>query len=193
MRFFFAAMIFLAAHSVSAQVYIPKFDIQGHRGARGLKPENTIPAFMFALDSGATTLEMDLAITKDGQVIVSHEPWMSAAICLDPSGMEIKEKEEKKFNIFKMTYEQVKSWDCGSKKNVRFPEQENFSAVKPLLRDVIVTAENHIKNYSHYEVDYNLEINSSARSRTFWSLRLTPIMSGTITIGTHGRSRIRTS
>jgi len=74
---------------------IPKFDVQGHRGARGLMPENTIPAFLLALDSGVTTLEMDLAITKDKQVIVSHEPWMSAAYCLNPSGQGIKEKDEK--------------------------------------------------------------------------------------------------
>src|SRR5258708_36076366 len=93
---------------------IPKFDVQGHRGARGLMPENTIPAFLLALDSGVTTLEMDLAITKDKQVVVSHEPWMSAAYCLDPAGKEIKEKDEKKYNIFQMGYEQLKLWDCGS-------------------------------------------------------------------------------
>src|ERR1043165_10012729 len=62
--------------------YIPKFDVQGHRGARGLKPENTIPAFLLALDSGVTTLEMDVVITKDKQVVLSHDPWMSADICL---------------------------------------------------------------------------------------------------------------
>ncbi len=75
----------LIATAAFAQ-YIPKFDIQGHRGARGLRPENTIPAFLMALDSGVTTLELDIAITKDKQIIVSHEPWMSAAICLDSAG-----------------------------------------------------------------------------------------------------------
>src|SRR5687767_6954647 len=91
--------------------YIPRFDIQGHRGARGLRPENTIPAFIMALDSGVTTIELDVAITKDKQVIVSHEPWMSSAICLDSAGRAINEKEEKKFNIYQMTFEQVQLFD----------------------------------------------------------------------------------
>lgn len=145
---------------VRGQAYIPKFDVQGHRGARGLMPENTIPAFLLALDSGVTTLEMDLAITKDKQVIVSHEPWMSAAFCLDSLGNTIKEKDEKKFNIYKMTYAQVRKFDCGTKVNDRFPEQQKMKVEKPLLRDVILTVEKHIKNKTRYEVDYNIEIKS---------------------------------
>jgi glycerophosphoryl diester phosphodiesterase len=144
-----------------AQTFVPKFDVQGHRGARGLMPENTIPAFLLALDSGVTTLEMDLAITKDRQVIVSHEAWMSAAYCLDPSGKEIKEKDEKKYNIYQMTYDEVKEWDCGSKGNLNFPEQKKMKVSKPLLADVIVGVENHIKNFTRYEVDYNVEIKST--------------------------------
>src|SRR5882724_7220522 len=140
---------------------IPKFDVQGHRGARGLMPENTIPAFLLALDSGVTTLEMDLAITKDRQVIVSHEPWMSAAYCLDPSGKEIKERDEKRYNISQMAYEQVKLWDCGSKGNKDFRDQKKLKIAKPLLADVIVAVENHIKNFTKYEVDYNVEIKST--------------------------------
>ncbi len=146
--------------SLSAQVYIPKFDIQGHRGARGLKPENTIPAFLTALDSGVTTLELDVVITKDKVVIVSHEPWMSAGICSDPSGKPVSEKEEKKYNIYKMTYGQVKQFDCGTRGNTRFPEQEKMAVSKPLLSEIIIAAENHIKNFTRYEVDYNIEIKS---------------------------------
>ena len=144
-----------------AQTFTPKFDVQGHRGARGLMPENTIPAFLLALDSGVATLEMDLAITKDRQVIVSHDPWMSAAFCLDPSGNEIKEKDENKYNIFQMSYDQVKGWDCGLKGNSNFPEQKKIKVSKPLLADVIVATENHIKNFTKYEVDYNIEIKST--------------------------------
>jgi glycerophosphoryl diester phosphodiesterase len=144
----------------SAQIYIPKFDLEGHRGARGLRPENTIPAFLLALDSGVTTLELDLAVTKDKQIIVSHEPWMSAAICLKPDGTSFKEKDEKKFNIFQMTYDDVKKFDCGSKGNEKFPEQLKMKISKPLLSDVIVAIEDHIKSYTQYEVDYNIEIKS---------------------------------
>ncbi len=145
---------------VQAQAYIPKFDVQGHRGARGLMPENTIPAFLLALDSGVTTLEMDLAITADRQIVVSHEPWMSASICLDSAGNEIREKDEKRFNIFKMTYAEVQQFDCGSKAHERFPEQQKMVVAKPLLLDVILTTERYIKNKTLYEVDYNIEIKS---------------------------------
>ena len=165
---FIAFFVFIVLISVQSQpnsqpkpLYIPKFDLQGHRGARGLKPENTIPAFLVALDSGVTTIEMDVAVTKDKQIIVSHEPWMSADICLNEDGSVITKKDEKKFNIYQMNYETVKGFDCGSKGNSKFPEQEKFKTSKPLLSDVIVAVENHIKNYSLYEVDYNIEIKSS--------------------------------
>jgi glycerophosphoryl diester phosphodiesterase len=147
--------------TASIAQYIPRFDIQGHRGARGLRPENSIPAFIMALDSGVTTIELDVAITKDKQVIVSHEPWISSAICLDSAGRAINEKEEKKFNIYQMTYEQVQLFDCGSIGNSNFPQQEKLKTSKPLLREVIVAVENHIKSYATYEVDYNIEIKSS--------------------------------
>lgn len=149
---------------LQAQTYIPKFDIQGHRGARGLMPENTIPAFLLALDSGVTTIELDLAVTKDKKLVVSHEPWMTAAICTNPEGNFIDEKSERKFNLYKMTYEEVEQWDCGMKGNVRFPEQRKVSTHKPLLSEVIVAVENHIKNYTRYEVDYNIEIKSEPES-----------------------------
>lgn len=141
--------------------YIPKFDLQGHRGARGLKPENTIPAFITALEFGVTTIELDVVITKDKQVIVSHEPFMSPSICVDSTGQLF--SDEKRFNIYKLTYEETKRFDCGSKGNDRFPEQLKESAQKPLLKDVIVAVENHIKNKTAYEVDYNIEIKSSVR------------------------------
>ncbi|MEI9919730.1 MAG: glycerophosphodiester phosphodiesterase family protein [Bacteroidota bacterium] len=144
--------------SSSAQVYNPKFDVQGHRGARGLMPENTIPAFMYALDLGVTTLEMDLAVTKDKQLVVSHEGWMSAATVLDSLGKVIKEKDEKKHNIYKMNYTDVAKYDAGSKTNEQFPEQKKMKVSKPLLKDVIINIENYIKGHAMYEVDYNIEI-----------------------------------
>jgi glycerophosphoryl diester phosphodiesterase len=141
--------------------YIPKFDVQGHRGARGLMAENTIPAFLLALDFGVTTLELDVAVTKDKQVVVSHEPWISTSICFDTAGNVISTKEEKKFNIYQLTYEEVKKFDCGSKPNKDFPKQEKMELSKPLLSDVFAAVENRIKSYASYEVDYNIEIKSS--------------------------------
>ena len=159
-RFFFGAIFFIGLIPFSNGQYIPKFDVQGHRGARGLQPENTIPAFVAALNEGVTTVEMDLAITRDRQVILSHEPWMAAEFCLDSLGNAIPKKEEMKHNIFQMTYAQVKKYDCGSKGNERFPNQIKTRQVKPVLTEVIVAIENHIKNFTKYEVDYNIEIKS---------------------------------
>jgi glycerophosphoryl diester phosphodiesterase len=144
--------------TVSAQ-YIPKFDVQGHRGARGLKPENTIPAFIIALNYGVTTVELDVVITKDKQVVVSHEPWISGIICTKADSTPIA-PGDKSFNIYQMEYKDVALFDCGLKVNPRFPEQEKMSVHKPLLRDVIIAVEDHIKSYSQYEVDYNIEIKS---------------------------------
>lgn len=159
-RYFLILFFSLINVGLQAQAYIPKFDVQGHRGARGLMPENTIPAFLLALDSGVTTIELDLAVTKDKKLVVSHEPWMTASICTDPEGDFIDEKSERKFNLYKMTYDEVKQWDCGMKGNERFPQQQRMSVHKPLLSDVIVAVENHIKSYTRYEVDYNIEIKS---------------------------------
>lgn len=157
---FYLCMV-LTFYQGNAQSYIPKFDIQGHRGARGLMPENSIPAFLLALDSGVNTLELDLVITKDNQIVVSHEPWMSPSICLTPTGDTLLAKAEQKYNIYKMTYAEVQQWDCGSLGNKGFPEQKKMKVSKPLLKEVIVAAENHIKSFTRYEVDYNLEIKTS--------------------------------
>ena len=85
---------------------------------------------------------------------------MSAAICLDSTGTAITEKNEKKYNIYQMTYDEVKLFDCGSKGNEKFPEQQKMRVAKPLLGDVIAAVETQIKNLNSYEVDYNVEIKS---------------------------------
>ncbi|MEO8473333.1 MAG: glycerophosphodiester phosphodiesterase [Chryseolinea sp.] len=162
-RFFTIAILSCCSYSLFSQ-YIPKFDIQGHRGARGLMPENTLPAFLMALDSGVTTLELDVVITKDKQVVVSHDPFMSAEICLDSAGNNIADKDQKKFKIYHMTYDQVARFDCGSKITEQFPQQEKRTESKPLLRDVVAAVESRIKSNSSYEVDYNIEIKSSSET-----------------------------
>lgn len=113
------------------------FDKQGHRGCRGLMPENTIPAMMNAIGYGVTTLEMDICITRDKKVILSHEPFFSHEITTKPDGNFIKAKDELGFNIYKMNYDEVKAYDVGMKPHPRFPKQEKMKVYKPLLSDVI--------------------------------------------------------
>lgn len=135
-------------------------DIQGHRGARGLMPENSIPAFMRALEEGVTTLELDVVITKDKQVVVSHDPYMLSSICDKPNGEPITKEEEPKLNIYEMDYAEVVGYDCGSRGNARFPEQVKTETAKPLLADVISMVEDHLRENNLPRVGYNIEIKS---------------------------------
>lgn len=133
------------------------FDKQGHRGCRGLMPENTLPAMIKALDLGVTTLEMDIAITKERLPVLSHEPWFAQEITTKPDGQYIGEREERKLVIYWMTYEQVKTFDVGMKPHPRFPHQQKIKAVKPLLADVIDSAESHAASTGRPLPFYNIE------------------------------------
>lgn len=140
-----------------------ELDIQGHRGARGLMPENTIPAFKRAIDEGVSTLELDVVITKDQQVLVSHEPYMSSSICSKPDGEPVGKDESKDLNIYQMNYGQVADFDCGSRGNSRFPMQEKMAVSKPLLTDMIKAAEAYAKEKGVDPLNYNIEIKSSPK------------------------------
>ncbi|MEO8768891.1 MAG: glycerophosphodiester phosphodiesterase [Ferruginibacter sp.] len=113
------------------------FDKEGHRGCRGLMPENTIPAMLHALELGVTTLEMDIVFTKDGKAVISHEPFFNHEITTKPDGSFINEEDEKNFNIYKMTYDEVQKFDVGLKPHPRFPGQQKIKVSKPLLVDLL--------------------------------------------------------
>jgi len=148
----------------------PRFDLQGHRGARGLLPENTIPAFLRALELGVTTLEMDAVIAKDSTVVVSHEPWMSGTICSLPSGEPVPVEQQEQYRIFEMTYEEVARFDCGSRGHFLFPRQEAMSVPKPRLRAVIQAAERYAREHGLPPVRYNIE----TKARPDWDGTFTP-------------------
>lgn len=138
--------------------FAQEFDIQGHRGCRGLLPENSIQAMLKAIDLGVTTLEMDVVISKDNQVVLSHEPFLSYEIALDLDGKEIEEKNEKNYNLYQMTYEQIKQYDCGTKVHPRFLEQQKIKTYKPLLSEVIDSVEHYIQiKYPGKKICYNIE------------------------------------
>lgn len=133
------------------------FDKQGHRGCRGLMPENTIPAMITALNLGVNTLEMDIVFTKDKKAILSHEPFFNHEITTKPDGSFIDEKEEKNYNIYQMTYEQVKTFDVGMKPHPRFPQQQKMKATKPLLSDVIDSVNKDMMTRKRPFPYYNIE------------------------------------
>lgn len=140
------------------------FDIQGHRGARGLFPENTIPGFIAALDIGVTTLEMDVVISKDRQVVVSHDPWFARAICLRPDGRRIPRFARRRHRLYHMTYEEIAAFDAGTLRHPDFPRQQCVSAAKPLLSQVIDASERHVEATGRDPVYYSIE----TKSRRKW-------------------------
>ncbi len=136
------------------------FDEQAHRGGRGLMPENTIPAMLDAIDRGVSTLEMDLQITKDKKVIVSHDPYFNMDITTLPDGTTIATKDDaKKLILYTMDYDSIKKYDVGIKGNPHFPEQKKIKAVKPLLIDLIKASEDHAQAKGKTML-YNIEIKS---------------------------------
>ncbi len=120
-----------------------QFSTQGHRGCRGLMPENTIAAMLKAVDLGVNTLEMDICFSKDKKALLSHEPFFNHEITTTPDGSFITEKEEKNYNLYQMDYRLITKFDVGMKPHPRFPQQEKIKAVKPLLADLFDSVKVH--------------------------------------------------
>jgi len=137
------------------------FDTQGHRGSRGLMPENTFPAMKTALDLGVTTLEMDVVITKDKKVVLSHEPFFNHEISTKPDGSYVAESEEKSLNIYKMDYEEVMKYDVGMRPHPRFPQQYKIKVFKPLLSDLLDSVQNYMKTSKRTMPYFNIETKST--------------------------------
>jgi len=110
-----------------------RIEVHGHRGARALRPENTLPAFEYAIAAGVDVLELDLAVTKDNVLVVSHDPRMNAAFCEGPPNSTRIIRE--------MTLSELHQWDCGRKKNPAFPKQVPVLGTRvPTLDDVLALA-----------------------------------------------------
>ncbi len=138
-----------------------KLDVQGHRGGRGLMPENSIPAMLHAVELGVRTLELDCTISADGKVVVSHDVFMSSAIMLKPDGSEISRQEEKQYAIYKMAYDSIRLFAEGVKTHPGFPGQVKLRTYKPLLSELIDSVEGYVKRHHLKPVYYNMETKSS--------------------------------
>ena len=138
-----------------------KLDVEGHRGGMALMPENTISSMLNGVKTGVRTLELDLVISADGKVVVSHDPYMSARIMRKPDGSDITTEEEKGLAMYKMTYDSIRKYDAGSKPNPQFPDQPRFKTYKPLLSDLIDSVEAYVKKNKLKPVYYNIETKST--------------------------------
>ncbi|MBK6626385.1 MAG: glycerophosphodiester phosphodiesterase [Flavobacteriales bacterium] len=135
-------------------------EVHGHRGCRGLEPENTIAAFQRAARLGCTWLELDVVLTADGHVLVSHEPWMDHRICTGPDGAPLTEDQGLALNIHRMTLAEAQRCDCGSLTHPDFPDQDNRRAIKPTLAEVVAAIEELTLTEGVGPVSYNIEIKS---------------------------------
>lgn len=138
-------------------------DIHGHRGCRGLLPENSIPAFLRATELGCDYLEMDVVISRDGHVVVSHEPWMDHRICLTPDGDPIPASQERDHNLYHMTALEIRGYDCGSIAQPEFPDQVLRDTHKPLLSDVLEAVDEHALLSGMAPPSFNIEIKSDPK------------------------------
>ncbi len=103
--------------------------VHGHRGARAMRPENTLPAFEYAITVHADVLELDLAVTRDDVLVVSHDPVLNPEICQSPGGSRV---------IRELTVAELSRWDCGSLRNPQFPKQQPAPGARiPTLEQVL--------------------------------------------------------
>lgn len=134
------------------------FTVHGHRGCRAYLPENTLPAFLKAVEMGCHGLEMDVVLTQDGQVLVSHEPWLNPEICLGPKGEWLDPKSGKAHNLYHLPYAAIKALDCGSLGHPRFSSQRPLPTYKPSLADVIDAVEALTTQQGLLPVRYTIEV-----------------------------------
>jgi glycerophosphoryl diester phosphodiesterase len=135
------------------------FDMQGHRGARGLMPENTIPAMLKGIDLGVTTLEMDVVISADKKVVVSHDPYFHENITTTPEGKMLTKAEAGKRLLYSMSYDSISRYDVGLKPHPDFARQQKMAARKPLLSDLLAATESYAAKQKR-PIAYNIEIKS---------------------------------
>jgi glycerophosphoryl diester phosphodiesterase len=123
----------------------PRILVHGHRGARAVRPENTLPAFEYAIGQGVDALEMDMAVTRDNVIVISHDPILEPPVCTGPRERAI---------IHELSLAEARQWDCGAVRNPRFPEQQTVPGTRvPTLDDVFRLA-------PRGKFDYNIETKS---------------------------------
>lgn len=167
-KFFVVILLFISCMNPATD---SSFDWQGHRGARGLAPENSIPGFLLALTfPEITTLEMDVVISADSQVVLSHEPWISHEICAQPDGQPVDSAEAQNLRIFDMTLDQIRRFDCGSRGHHRFAEQAAQKTHKPELGEVIRAVDTYCTANGRPIPAFNIEL----KSRPEWDGIYTP-------------------
>jgi glycerophosphoryl diester phosphodiesterase len=149
-------LIAIAAAACSAHPSPTRLDYEGHRGTRGLRPENTLPAFERAIELGVDTLEMDVMLTADDVLVVHHDEHLNPDITRDGSGAWLAATGPA---IRSLTFAELEQYDVGRIRPqtayaARFPDQEGGDGVRiPTLRQVIALAEQRSGGRIHYNIE----------------------------------------
>ena len=132
-------------------------DVQAHRGGAGLWPENTLTSMTNATLLGVNTLELDLQISKDGQVVVSHDAYFHSRYATRPDGSVVKADDPKEY-IYTMPYDSVARYDVGMRPSEVWPGKEQSPAIKPLATVLIDSIETLTRQRGLDPMRYNIEI-----------------------------------
>lgn len=162
-RAMLAATAFTISTTAMAQDR-PSFYKVGHRGTRGLMPENTIPAMIKGIETGSNTIEFDVHITKDGKVVVYHDASFNPDYTTKPDGSEIPKETRKDYTFYKMDYSSIRPFVIGEKAYPEYPEQQRIKSYAPLLSELIDSVEAYTKLHGLPPVYYLLEIKSSEKT-----------------------------
>ena len=146
--------------SGNEQSFKKEAQVHGHRGAAGKWPQNSLQGFLYAVDLGVDAIEMDVVISRDREVVVSHEPYMASDYMLTSNGKPIARKQERDYNLYHMDYSEIKKFDAGSKWDFRFFWKKRIKTYKPRLGEVIQAVENRIAKKQLKPVTYSVELKS---------------------------------
>jgi glycerophosphoryl diester phosphodiesterase len=136
-------------------------EVHGHRGCRGLLPENTLPAFLHALELGVDVLELDVVISADQQVVISHEPWLAARLGRGPAGERLSLEREQEHNLYHLPYATIQQCVVGEWPHPDFAAQQPHATYRPLLREMLATVEAACLRLGRPAVGYSVELKST--------------------------------
>lgn len=143
-----------------AKVDYDVFDLEAHRGGRNVRPENTLYSYAYAIELGATSIECDMQLTKDGQIVMSHNPILNSDITRDENGNYI---ENNKYDIRLMTVDELKKFDvgvmdpnCGEYYDLHGKTQFTYDAKIPTLEELMQL----IQSYGDKNIVLNIETKS---------------------------------
>ena len=142
-----------------------RFDLQGHRGARGLAPENTLTAFSKAMEVGVSTLELDVGITRDGVMVISHDRYLNPDITRDAQGVFLSERGP---IIASLTFAELQRYDVGRQNPASayaksFPQQRGIDGERvPTLASLF----DLVAKRGATDVRFNIETKISPNAAT---------------------------